>query len=270
MRRALLFAASIALAACYNHNTAYPTQPTTLPPPANLSYELIPSGEPANPVGVLLRWDPPPVAGTAQYNVYSSSTTTGGSWVLRATTTSASFYDLGVPDVQYAVTAVDAYGTESAISNSVTVVLISILPAPTGLDANPLNGGAEIFWDPNARLASPSQFSYYRVYSSSYDAVHSVCGPQWFLEGTTVSEDFISTGLVNGTGYCFDVSAVTNTGQESQWATAAAVTPSMDVVNGNIVKPIVQKVSFTFYDVLRHRTGTVTHSGGAMSISWTN
>ncbi len=243
MRRALLFAASFVLAACY-HSSSYPTAPPPLPPPANLSYELVPSGEPGNPVGVLLRWDPPAVSGTAQYNVYSSSTDVGG-LVLRATTTSASFYDLGVPDVTYAVTAVDAYGTESAISNTVTVVLTSVLPAPTGLNSIALNGGAQLYWDANARLAAPSQFSYYRVYSTSYDPAHNLCGTQWFLEGTTVSEDFVSTGLPNGTPFCFDVSAITVTGQESQWAIPTAATPSPDVATANIVRPKPLAASFT-------------------------
>jgi len=267
MRRALQFAASLVLAACYtNSNTV--TAPPPLPPPANLSYELVPSGEPGNPVGVLLRWDPPAVSGTAQYNVYSSSTGAGG-FVLRATTTSASFYDLGVPDVQYAVTAVDTYGTESSISNIVTVVLTSVLPAPTGMNSASLNGGAELWWDANARLAAPSQFSYYRVYSSSYDPAHNLCGTQWYLEGTTVSEDFVSTGLANGTPFCFDVSAITATGQESEWAVPTAVTPSPDVVHANIVRPKPLFSAFTFYDQKGKRTGTVTTTAGGISIDWT-
>jgi hypothetical protein len=218
-------------------------------------------------VGVLLRWDPPAVSGTTQYNVYSSTSGTGG-LVLRATTTSASFYDLGVPDVQYAVTAVDAYGQESAISNVVTVTLTSVLPAPTGMNSAALNGGAELWWDANARLAAPSQFSYYRVYSSSYDPAHNLCGTQWYLEGTTVSEDFVSTGLANGTPFCFDVSAITVTGQESQWAIPTAVTPSPDIVNANIVRPKPLAASFNIFDQKSNRTGTVTTTAGGMTIDW--
>jgi hypothetical protein len=265
MRRAMLLATSIALAACYNNSNTV-TAPPPLPPPANLSYELIPSGDPANPVGVLLRWDPPAVSGTAQFNVYSSSS--GSGWILRATTTSASFYDLGVPDQQYAVTAVDVNGGESALSNVVVVNLVSVLPAPTGLGSNSLNGGAELFWDPNARNAAPSQFSYYRVYSTTYDPVHNLCGTQWFLEGTTVSEDFISSGLPNGVPLCFDVSAVTMNGQESQWAVPTAVTPSPDVVSADIVRPKPLSSSVTFLDAAKRRTGTVTTSAGAMTIVW--
>jgi hypothetical protein len=259
MRRSILIGLMLAAAGCYSSTpTDGGTPPTPPPAPSNLTYELIPSGESGNPVGVLLRWDPPVVA-VNTYNVYSRSVATG-TWGLRATTTSASFYDLGTPDLQYMVTSADATGLESAGSNAVTVDLNPPLPAPTGLFSVSLNGAIQLSWNPNARNAAPALFAYYRVYSSLYDLDNNLCSAQWFLEGTTVSDDFISSGLTNGVPMCFAVSAVTLNGQESQWTVPRADTPRYDARNVliNAVQTVAASSGFIFYSPTLSQFGIVT------------
>jgi hypothetical protein len=256
MRHTILFALTLATGAC--STGTFVDTPVPPAPPANLTYELIPSGDPGNPVGVLLRWDPPGSA-IAAYHVYSRSST-AGTWGLRATTTSASFYDLGTPDVQYMVTSTDGAGVESASSNYVTVDLSPPLPAPTGLFSVSLNTAIQLSWNPNARLAAPSLFAYYRVYSSAYDLDNNLCSAQWYLEGTTVSEDFISSGLTNGVPLCFAVSAVTLNGQESQWTVPRFDTPRYDAVNVLIhsIPAGVSTSGFLFFSVATSQFGLVT------------
>ena len=51
----LLAAAAALVSACYDHHVTSPV--TVLAPPANLVYQLEPSGKPSAPGGILLRWD---------------------------------------------------------------------------------------------------------------------------------------------------------------------------------------------------------------------
>src|SRR5258706_13759308 len=74
--------------------------------PANLSYELEPSGDPNRPLGILLFWDDVTDANLASYRVYSRATTSG-SFGLRGETTSNTFPDNGVPHLQYPLIRVD-------------------------------------------------------------------------------------------------------------------------------------------------------------------
>src|SRR2546423_8778339 len=88
--------------------------------PANLTYELEPSGDPNRPLGILLVWDDVTDADLASYRVYSRASS-GGSFELRGETTSNTFHDNGVPHLQYLVVAVDINGDESGGSNVITV-----------------------------------------------------------------------------------------------------------------------------------------------------
>ena len=75
-------------------------------------------------------------------------------------------------------------------------------------------------------------FDYYRVYSTPYDLDANLCdGDFWVLEGTTVSEDFLATGLANGAPRCFATSTVSRDGHESVWTTPRADTPRYDSRN---------------------------------------
>lgn len=251
MRRSVLIASALVAGACYST----PTNTTAPPPnpiaaPTNLVYELIPSGDPTTPVGILLRWDVSPDLRTVVYNVYSRSSSSA-SFGLRATTTSPSFSDAGVPDFQYVVTASDGAALESSYSNMITVDPTNQLVAPAGLVPVSLNGAIQLSWQPNARAGSGAAlFAYYRVYSSSYSTGSGLCAATWYLEGTTVSEDFISSGLTNGVSMCFAVSAVSTDGHESIWSTPTFDTPRYDARNIVIASnpPTPATSGFLFYD----------------------
>ena len=62
-----------------------------------------------------------------------------------------------------------------------------------------LNGAIQLSWDANSRIDRPDLFDHYNVYSTSYDLDNNVCDDaHWALEGTSVSEDFLVSGLSNG------------------------------------------------------------------------
>lgn len=225
MRRTTLVAgALVALAACSTSDRVTGNN-FNLTPPSNLTYQLIPSGNADAPEGIDLRWDPVNDPNISDYAVFSRASTSD-QWSLRAQTTSPSFEDLGQPDLQYYVASEAADGSMSAPSNVITVDNTNKLPPPQDLSAIALDMAVELSWAPNARLADPAAFSYYRVYSTVYHASQNLCDTQWVLEGTTVSEDFIASGLPNGQPRCFDVSAISIDGHESDWPTPIAIAPS--------------------------------------------
>src|SRR2546423_14265667 len=80
--------------------------------PANLTYELEPSGDPNRPLGILLIWDDVTDANLANYRV-SPRASSSDAFGLRGETTSNPSPDNGVPPLQYLVTAVDLNGVES-------------------------------------------------------------------------------------------------------------------------------------------------------------
>jgi fibronectin type 3 domain-containing protein len=212
-----------ALAACYNDvfNVTAP------PAPANLTYQVEPSGDPSTPSGILLRWDAVNSANLESYRVYSRPSTTSG-FGARGTTTSTTFHDNGYPNLEYYVTAVSVDGGESQPSNAITVDERLALPRPTTLTSISLNGAIHLEWTDNAYTSDPSAFSVYRVYSTGYDIDSSLCGTTWSLEGTTVSSSFLSGNLPNGVPRCFAVSAVSIEGYESLWSPLRYDTPRPD------------------------------------------
>jgi hypothetical protein len=231
----VLVAAAVALAACtrYDDEVAGPGGGTNaeLGAPSELRYQLMPSGDPARPDGILLRWTAPEDRRIASFVVYSRAAT-GDPWSRRATTTSYSFHDTGLPHLQYYVVAQDNLGNESRPSNTVTVDERNRLPAPSGLTSVSLDRAVQLSWPNNARQANAQLFAYYRVYSTSYDLDADRCdAANWVLEGTTVSEDFLATGLPNGAPRCFAVSAVSTDGHESVWTRPRADTPRYDARN---------------------------------------
>jgi len=175
--------------------------------PANLSYELEPSGDPNRPLGILLMWDDVTDANLASYRVYSRASTSG-SFDLRGETTSNTFHDNGVPHLQYLVTAVDDNGVESGGSNVITVDERLQLDAPAWLNSISLNGAIHLEWDDTSYLAAPTRFKWYRIYSTGYDLDTGLCGTGWLLEGTTVAPEFLASAMSNGVPRCFGVYAV--------------------------------------------------------------
>src|SRR6266545_236503 len=198
--------------------------------PANLSYELEPSGDPNRPLGILLFWDDVTDANLASYRVYSRASTSG-SFDLRGETTSNTFHDNGVPHLQYLVTAVDDAGEESGTSNTITVDERLQLDSPGWLFSISLNGAIHLDWDDSSYINAPARFKWYRIYSTGYDLDAGLCGANWLLEGTTVAPEFLVSAMTNGVPRCFGISAVSREGYESLWSPLRQDTPRPDARN---------------------------------------
>ena len=228
----VMLAAAVAIAACtrYDDDGIGPDG-RELGAPSDLRYQLMPSGDPSRPDGILLRWTAPDDRRVASYVVYSRGAV-GDRWSRRATTTSNSFHDTGLPHLQYYVVAQDDLGNESRPTNTVTVDERNRLPAPSGLVSVSLDRAVQLSWPANARQTVGERFAYYRVYFTPYNLDTDECdGARWVLEGSTVSEDFLATGLPNGAQRCFAVSAVSVYGHESVWSRSRADTQRYDARN---------------------------------------
>jgi len=217
--------------------------------PANLSYELEPSGDPTRPMGILLLWDDVTDANLASYRVYSRASTSG-SFDLRGETTSNTFHDNGVPFLQYLVTAVDDNGVESGNSNMITVDERLQLVAPAWLSSISLNGAIHLEWDDTSYIAAPTRFKWYRIYSTDYNLDTGLCGTNWLLEGTTVAPEFLASALTNGVPRCFGVSAISREGYESLWSPLRQDTPRPDARNTLVFALQVDatQAGFRFWD----------------------
>jgi hypothetical protein len=246
-----ILALAIPLAAC-DDLVGPAVDPET---PANLTYQLIPSGDPDIPLGVLLTWDAPSGGRAVTYDVFGRSG--GAQWGMRATTTSTTFHDAGTPEAQYYVLARDADGREMGQSDAITIDARNRPPAPQGLTSISLNRAIQLTWRSNAYDASPANFDMYRVYSTLYDAQRGVCTSAWALEGTTVSDGFLAGNLPNGTSRCFAVSAVSRDGHESVWSDARLDTPRYDARNAFVYATATRADSsgFLFFEA---PTGTST------------
>lgn len=228
MRRPWL-AALILLAAC-NETQVVGGGGGLVSPPSNLIYTVEPSGTPGAPTGVLLQWDFDNDPDLANWHVYSRGSTTEA-YRLRATTTSNSFHDEGLPHLQYYVTAEDLDGVETSPSNVVTVDERLALERPSTLNSTTLDAAVALDWSDNAYLNNPVRFKTYRVYSATYDLDQDLCGTTWSLEGSTIAPEFVAGAMTNGVSRCFAVSAVSQEGWESLWSPLKADTPRPDARN---------------------------------------
>jgi len=225
--RYLLSLLVLAAVACRSDLVAPGGGPST---PANLTYQLEPSGDPNRPLGILLIWDDVTDANLANYRVYSRASTSDA-FGLRGETTSNTFHDNGVPHLQYVVTAVDANGGESGFSNAITVDERLQLVAPASLSSISLNGAIHLQWDDTSYASAPTRFTWYRIYSTAYNLDTGLCDTNWLLEGTSVAPDFRASALTNGVPRCFGVSAVSREGYESLWSPLHQDTPRPDARN---------------------------------------
>lgn len=250
-RTALLLLA--ALTACEINGTA-PVDPSA---PGNLSFQLTPSGDPSVPLGILLSWDPPTNGLAMSFDVYGRSNSTG--WIRRATTTSTTFHDAGVPQSQYYVAALDEAGVETGRSDIITVDLSDRLPAPLGLTSTSLNGAIHLRWSDNAVQAPGNRFDYYRVYSSDYSSAKGTCEEPWFFEGSTVSDAFLVGNLTNGISRCYAVSAISLDGHESTWSNARLDTPRLDAQGAlvYVTETRPDSAAFVFNDEVPKNFGVV-------------
>ena len=220
----LLLAATVG---CHEYLVDPSSAPST---PANLSYELEPSGDPDRPMGILLFWDDIPDADLSSYLIYSRGST-GEDFGLRGETSSNTFHDNGVPHLQYLVTAVNDQGAESGNSNVITVDERLQLVDPSWLTSISLNGAIHLQWDDTSYADDPTRFKWYRVYSSEYNLDTGVCAANWLLEGTTIAPEFLASAMSNGVPRCFGVSAVSREGYESLWSPLRQDTPRPDARN---------------------------------------
>jgi hypothetical protein len=227
--------------------------------PTNLSYQLIPSGNPNAPLGVILSWDPPTSGRAVAFDVFGRSST-NANWDRRATTTSASFHDV-LPEAQYYIVANDEQGTPLGQTPVITLDFQSELPAPSGLRSMSLNTAIQLAWSSNVIDANGDAFDYYRVYSGAFDAAHSVCSA-WNLEGSTVSDAFLVANIANGITRCYAVSAVSRDGHESPWGGAIHDTPRFDARNVLVYSRDFRADSsgFFFYDESSRAYGEVATS----------
>lgn len=252
MRVASLFLL-VGLAAC-DLDLTNPIDPDS---PSELSYQLIPSGDPFAPSGVLLTWEPPASGRAVSFDVFGRN---GGSqWGLRATTTSPTFHDAGYPQDEYYVRALDQSGNELGRTDAIRIDAGNRLPAPAGLRSTTLNGAIQLMWSRNVIDAGANRFDYYRVYSGTFDVGRGTCVAPWYLEGTTVSDAFLVGGLTNGRTICFAVSAVSRDGHESQWSAPLSDTPRWDaravVLHASAVRP--DSSAFLFLESGTRRIGVV-------------
>jgi hypothetical protein len=179
---------------------------------------------------LVLSWDPVASSNLQVYRVYSRAQD-GAKYDLRGSTTSSTFHDAGVPDLDYEVTAVDLGGGESAPSQPVRIDQRLRLDKPAWLKSISLNAAVHLYWSDNPFTSEPSGFKEYRVYSASYSLDQNKCGAIWSLEGTTISPEFLVGALTNGVGRCYGVSAESVEGWESLWSPLKADTPRPDVRN---------------------------------------
>jgi len=251
----LLLALLIPIAACDVDLSGPATDPDA---PANLTYQLIPSGDPNAPAGILLSWDAPRSGRAQSYDVFGR--TGNGQWLRRATTTSLSFHDAGMPQDQYYVSAFDEAENEMGRTNPITIDARNRLPVPRGLTSITLNRAVQLTWSSNAYDASPQNFDTYRVYSTAYDGTRGACTTQWELEGTTVSDGFLAGNLPNGVSRCFAVSAISRDGHESQWSDSRLDTPRYDSRNVYVYATASRRDSsgLLFYDQTARTYGAVT------------
>lgn len=199
-------------------------------PPSSLSYAVEPSGTPGIPMGLVLHWNDDGNPDLAVWHVYSRGSQ-GENFGLRGSTTSNSFHDVGVPHLEYYVTAEDVRGDESGPSPIIVVDERLALPAPTQLSPTSLDGAIALVWNDNAFQADPQGFSHYRIYSTGYDLDAGLCDIRWALEGTTVAPEFVASALTNGSPRCFGISSATIEGWESLWSPIVHDTPRPDARN---------------------------------------
>src|SRR5438046_10453830 len=73
---------------------------SALPPPQNLAYQLDPSGDPAQPAGILLVWDDVQSSALGSYRIYSRGSTSRP-YGRRGEARSNTLHDHGVPHLPH-------------------------------------------------------------------------------------------------------------------------------------------------------------------------
>jgi len=217
------------VAACSNNNNNISAPAESLGNPDSLTYLLLPGG-PDAPNGILLSWAPATDPNVVNYIVFAATIDSSADFGELGTTISTSFHQAGTPLPFFFVASEDQFGDISSGTAVITVDTAPPLPPPSTVTATGFDSASEVTWSANARLQNPSLFAYYRVYSEPAAASGPACatpGPGFAVEGSTVSEDFVVTGLANGTTWCYAVTTVTQDGHESVLSSWATDTPTL-------------------------------------------
>jgi hypothetical protein len=219
------------IAACSNNNQNISAPAEALGNPDSLTYLLLP-GAPDAPNGILLSWAPATDPNVTNYVVFAATVDTSADFGELGTTISTSFHQAGTPLPFFFVASEDQFGDISSGTPVITVDTAPPLPPPGTVTAAGFDSASEVTWSANARLQNPSLFAYYRVYSepaavSGMSATCGTPGPGFAVEGSTVSEDFVVTGLANGTTWCYAITTVTQDGHESVLSSWATDTPTL-------------------------------------------
>jgi len=173
----------------------------------------------------MLTWTAATDPTVVNYVIYSRPDTTS-SWGVEAYVAATTFFD-AVPAAQYYVASEDGSGDISSGTSTLTIDTNPPMSAPGELTGLGIDSGSKLSWSDSVRLANPSIFSYYRVYSEpTTGGTCAAPGAGFGLEGTTVSESFVVLGIANGTGVCYGVTTVSTLGQESALSAWVIVTPS--------------------------------------------
>jgi hypothetical protein len=222
--------ATVAVAACGNNNNNVSAPAEALGNPDSLTFLLLPGG-PDVPNGILLSWIPAADPNVTNYIAFARLADTGQFGEL-GTTVSSSFHQAGQPLPQYYVASQDQFGDISSGSAIISVDTAPPLPPPDAVTATGFDSASKVHWSANGRLANPALFAYYRVYSETavVTGMTPNCpttGPDFAVEGSSVSEDFVVTGLANGTTWCYAVTTVTQDGHESVLSGWASDTPTL-------------------------------------------
>ena len=181
---------------------------------------------PATPTGltaapgngsVVVSWQPNPAADSVlHYNVFRTDQNFSGAWgtPLGTTFTNASNVVNG-KQYCYQVSATNSTG-ESARSASVCATPTgppNPPPAtPTGLTAMPANGSVALSWQPNAAADGVLHYSVYRT--------DQTFGGAWStVTGTAFTN---ASNVVNGTRYCYQITATNAAGEGAKTAPVCA------------------------------------------------
>jgi fibronectin type 3 domain-containing protein len=222
--------------------------------------------------GATLKWTASTSGSPTSYNVYRGTATDGEATAPVATVsgTTTTFTDSGLTNGKtyfYNVAANNSVGV-SPDSNEVSVSPGSTTtapPAPTGLTANPANSSIDLTWNPSAGATG---YSIYRGTAPGGEGATPV--------GTTTSDSFTDTGLTNGTGYYYTVTATNTGGASAKTAetntvpTAAVVTPPVPfgvvvtTASGQIHLQWTFEENATSYQVYR---GTTPGGEGATALA---
>ena len=222
--------------------------------------------------GATLHWTASASGSPTSYSIFRGTATDGEATTPVGTVsgTTTTFTDTGLTNGKtyfYNVAANNSVGV-SPDTNEVSVSPGSATtapPAPTGLSANPADSEIDLTWNPSAGATS---YSVYRGTAPGAEGATPV--------GTTTTDSFADTGLANGTGYYYTVSASNAAGASAKTAetntvpTSAVVAPPVPF--GVVITPSAGQINLqwtyeenaTSYQVYR---GTTPGGEGATPLA---